>query len=437
MNKEYKLNKTDIYIIFACFLIYLTWAIVIPYDHCPDEHMRYAVPQFIYKYGYLPHGGDERIIDTTWGFSYAFTPILSYIISVFFMRFTSLFTTSGNILLLSARMVSVLASTGTVFFSIKISKKIFPGMFRYIFVIGTALLPQFVFISSYVNNDAYGIFTVAWIIYALILAEEKNWNLKSCIFLGIGVGLCLLSYYNCYGIIPIAFIYAIISVYKNEKIEHKGKIIASRTIVVLVLAFLVAGWWFVRNAIIYDGDFLGLEACEKCAEKYAVFEFKPSQRTTIKSLNLPFRELLSIYCFWARTTYESFIGNFDYMTLPLPTIYYMMFFVIIILSFVGMIVLLKSKTQKKDLLFDSSMAAMCILTVALNVSYSYFSDFQPQGRYCMPMLISLNVLLVRGWSGFFKKENKKAEIIMIISLVFVYTITIIESIDGVLIPAYL
>lgn len=432
-----KLNSIDIYIIIACFIIYLTWAIIIPYNHAPDEYMRYKIPEFIYKYGYLPHGSDARIRDATWGFSYAFTPIFSYIVSALFMKITSFFTTSVNALLLSARMVSVLASTGTAYFSIKISKKLFDGVFRYVFVIATVILPEFVFVSAYVNNDAFGIFTVAWIVYGLILSEENEWNIKSCIFLGCGVGLCALSYFNCYGIILVALFYGVVSVVKNKNIEDKFGFLLSRFACVLIVALIVAGWWFIRNAIIYNGDFLGLRASSECAEMYAAKGFKPSQRVTLSSMNISLRSFLAVYYGWTLSTYESFIGKFDYMSLSLPMCFYYIFLVIIFISLIGLFMMEKRKKNKENGLLSVSMIFMCVITVFISVWYSYFNDFQAQGRYLLPMLIPINILLVTGWSGFFEKKDDKAKLIMAFIIVVIYVATVIESTMGVIVPAYL
>ena len=291
----------------CCFIYYLIWAIVIPFNHGPDEHMRYQIPEFIYKYGYLPHGDDARIRENSWGISYAFTPITSYIISAIFMKFTSIFTSDANSLILAARMVSVLSSVGTVFFCIKIGEKIFDNVWKYVFVIAVAIWPQFVFISCYVNNDAFGIMTVAWVTYQIIKGHEENWNLKSCVLLGVAAGLCLISYYNCYGIVAVAALFAVISVLKNKEIENKPKFLFSRILWVALAAFVVCGWWFIRNAIIYDGDFMGLTASGKCAEQYAIDGLKPSQRSTAYNVHMSLKQMM-IDNHWLSDVVHSFVG---------------------------------------------------------------------------------------------------------------------------------
>lgn len=228
-------------IIGICFLLFFSWSVIIPYNHAPDEYMRYQIPDFIYKYGKLPVGDDERVRNEIWGFSYAFLPFFSSIISALFMKIASIFSTSATVLLVSARFTSVCFSTGTVFFCIKIGKLLFDEVYARLFVVSIVFLPQFVFISSYVNNDAFGIFTVSWIIYAMLKAKANKWQFKDCIFLGTGIGLCLLSYYNCYGIIIVAFIYSIKAVIDDKQIDKKLSFILTRILWVFLAAFIVSG----------------------------------------------------------------------------------------------------------------------------------------------------------------------------------------------------
>ena len=54
--------------------------------------MRYMVAQYLHKHpGKLPLGDDPAIRDATWGISYAYYPILSYMVSAVFMGIAGLF----------------------------------------------------------------------------------------------------------------------------------------------------------------------------------------------------------------------------------------------------------------------------------------------------------------------------------------------------------
>ena len=70
----------------AIFVFLFLWAAVQPFDTSPDERMRYDIVKYLVEYGKLPHGGDPAIRDANWGISYAFNPILAYMIMAVFVK---------------------------------------------------------------------------------------------------------------------------------------------------------------------------------------------------------------------------------------------------------------------------------------------------------------------------------------------------------------
>ena len=128
-------------LVLAAFLLLTAWAFMQPLGAGPDEKMRYMVAQYLHKHpGKLPLGDDPAIRDATWGISYAYYPILSYMVSAVFMGIVGLFHASADGLLHAARMADVLFVTGSVYFVVKAStgtvfgnlcKYGFPGTFVY------------------------------------------------------------------------------------------------------------------------------------------------------------------------------------------------------------------------------------------------------------------------------------------------------------------
>ena len=98
--------ETTVEILFFLFLLvfYLMWARVQPMGAGPDEQMRYQIADYIYKHGSLPVGDDPSVRNVVWGISYAFSPILSYMIAAVFMKAVSFVTTAPFALLLAARL---------------------------------------------------------------------------------------------------------------------------------------------------------------------------------------------------------------------------------------------------------------------------------------------------------------------------------------------
>lgn len=397
--KSNKFEKyTELIFLGTIFTLYLVWAVIIPFNEGPDEYMRYEVPKFIYKYGRIPAGNDPLVRDPMWGISYAYYPMLSYIISGVFMKIVGIFNNSEWALLLAARLTSVLFSTGTGFFCLKIGKRFFKGVYLWVFVILVTFLPQFAFISSYTSCEALSVFSVAWITYALILGKEKKWDIKSTVFLGLGLSCCILSYYNAYGMILAAILFAVMSVLLDKDIEKKGKLLWSRIGIVFLVVLAVAGWWFIRNYIIYDGDILGMTTSSLNAEMYAQEALKPSNRSTPSNMGYSLFYML-FDMDWLRTSILTFIAVFGSFIVWPPQIVYDIFYTIGIIGFAAMIFIKrkKEKSVKPDLLFTITMLYMCIITFSISVYYSYFNDFQPQGRYFIANIIAVAYFATSGW----------------------------------------
>ena len=49
---------------------------------------------------------------------------------------------------------------------------------------------------------------------------------------------------------------------------------------VVGICAVLAGWWFVRSALLHDGDFLGMRTSAALAEQLAQPAYKPSQHVT-------------------------------------------------------------------------------------------------------------------------------------------------------------
>ena len=95
----------------------------------------------------------------------------------------------------------------------------------------------------------------------------KAGHMGNCIILAIGVAVCTLSYYNAYGFILCSIFFFGITLFMEAKQQGNYGDFAKKGLLVCVIVMILAAWWFVRNAILYDG--FGMNASSICAEKYA------------------------------------------------------------------------------------------------------------------------------------------------------------------------
>ena len=156
-NKQ-ELKNTLKFGIMMCFVVYIwmtcfIWSISTKYNSAPDENLKFTLCNYLSEHSKLPYGGDEEIRDKYWGTSYAFTPYLPYMISSVFIRLIKIFTNDFYKSVASARFFSVICITLYSIMCIKISNKLFKGLYKYIFILLATQIPQVLYLGSYINND--------------------------------------------------------------------------------------------------------------------------------------------------------------------------------------------------------------------------------------------------------------------------------------------
>lgn len=407
---EKKEKKFEIWYIGFIFVLLLVWSVLAKEATGPDEAMKYDVCKYIAVNGHLPHGGDPSIRNGIWGTSYGFTPLLSYIVSAIFLKIVCLFTEETQILYIAVRFTSVLCITGMTVMVIRIGNLLFEKRnSRWLFIALTTLLPQVLYLGSYLNNDSFALLTISIIIYAWVRGIREQWDVKSCVLLAVGIGLCALSYYNAYGYILCSIPLFFFSFRKSGKTRENMIRMWKMAGLIAGIAFLIAGWWFIRNAVIYQGDFLGLKTSNQYAEAYAQAEFKPSLRPNPNHLGWSFYEML-ILNNWIRDTLMSFVGLLGTTGLPMLGKIYKCIWVVILLGYLGIaaMVIKREKSQNSRLLSIIFVLSI-VIPVGLSFYHSYWIDFQPQGRYLMPMLIPFMYFSVTGLEYIFEKLPVKVK----------------------------
>lgn len=213
-------------------------------------------------------------------------------------------------------------------------------------------------------------------------------------------------------------------------------------LVVTAVVAVLAGWWFIRNAILYDGDFIGRSACAKYGAMYAAPGFTEDTKILPKRMDMT---IWDMYMWipgkwqynWLVTVLVSFIGVFGYMNVFLAKIWYKIYilgFGIGILASVPLwkkmlwirkkeetvvrteeteeetityLVVKKEKRWSREALFHFSMAIAMVIPFILLTIYAYSSDFQAQGRYILPMILPFMYLITKGMDALLKRLVKK------------------------------
>jgi len=412
MNKK----QNDLFLIIvviSAFVIYTLWAIILPFNKAPDEFQRFDIADFIYKYKQLPIAGDERLIISDYGVTYAPLPMFGYIVSGFLMGLFSELGLVTEKLYLAARLVSVISGTLSVFFVYKICDMLYKkNNIKYFITCFFALIPQFAFLCGYVNQEAISILSTVIIIHALLRGIGTRWNKTSILELGIGFSLCLLSYFNAYIYIPIAGLFFLLTLKGSSKEKVK------KLLFLFAIIFILSGWWFIRSYIVYNGDLLGLKTNSLLAEKFAVENLKPSNFQSLYVQGYTFMGML-VKTVWINYTFKSFWGVFGYMNLPIENYYYVLLGGLLILAALGFFIrlhekiidCLKENTKLLKFIKDNKLYIALILfiggTVFCGIYSCYYNDFQPQGRYLFPALFPIVLFIGLGLDKIFNSAYKK------------------------------
>jgi hypothetical protein len=454
--------------IVGCFVLYASWAWVIPFGTAPDESMRYVLVRYLSEHGSIPVGTDPAIRDPIWGTSYAFEPILAPLVAAFLRSMAGLFTTDARTLLWAARFASVIFGTGTVAICILISRRLFVGVWRWFFVVLIALLPQFAFLSSYLNSDSLGLFSTALIIYAWLRGLRDGWGTANALLLGVGISVCLLSYFTAYGFVLLSVVVYVadrIRRWRHTPVDERRRyrretLVQVATIGAVVL--LLAGWWFVRNAYLYDGDFLGLRTSTEQSTLYALDFAKPGASSAIGRGWTLWHMLRNG---WILGTAISSIGLFGHMNVPMPAPIYAVYATIVVAGMLLALVpaiasrLARHRTNAGGSevsdrvnarltlpgftpwgrrLFETVLLLAIPIPVALSMYHSYTQDYQPQGRYTLPMLLPVAYFVAMGFQRFLARHGRSPKLRTTILIVFFAwsVFAMLLALVGVVIPHY-
>lgn len=405
-------RKSTLLIVICYFGLYLAIGLSLlirqPFGNPPDEYNRYLIPQYIARNGTLPNGYEESIRISGYGFSYAFQPILPYMLQGYAMRIVMLFTESEAALLYTARGVNLILGLITAWIVLLLSGQWFRDRrFGFLFSFLATFLPQSIFVHTYVNTDSCCMLSIAVMLYGLTLGLKDRFSRRSSLIMAAGIILCALSYYNAYGYILSCILLFTASFFSSSggKVRFDAKAFLRKGSFISAIVLSGIGWWFVRSAVLYDGDFLGLNTRDRCASLYAQPEYHPDTRVTWQSRGRSVWDMLtdSDFC---NLSVLSFIGIYGPMAIP-TSIWAYRFYKALFFSGTVLCAFLHRPSSRRNpghgrsntvfrAFFHANMIFCIAMPLILSLIYSYSTDYQPQGRYLLPSLLPLCYYTVRG-----------------------------------------
>ncbi|WP_169275609.1 glycosyltransferase family 39 protein [Bifidobacterium moraviense] len=400
------------YFLMLCYIAYR-----LPFSEYPkafpDEDARLSLPQYFYDTGRLPTGAEEAVRYPGWGFSYASYPLmLTTLVAGVLMKVMGLFTSNPDWIVFAARLVSITSASAVVYFAFRTGRVLFGRPLGYLFGLFPMLLPQFIFCGLYFNNDMPALCGASMVLYAWALALRNGWQPSNAVLLGAGMGIVAVTYYNAYSWILLSLVcYACVW---HSRVRDWGFLRPARsafwriTGLIVGVTAIIALPFFIRAAVINHGDFLGFATIRRYGMQYAVPELRPDLRPTPQHLGMSLGEMLTTDHYmgagtnWLLMVYKSSIGLFGYMAVPVPNVMYWAYGVFIVAGLVGFLLACVRRLHHRGdddtyAVLDALMFANIVLVMGLAMYYSYATDYQAQGRYVLPMLLSVVYFVVGGW----------------------------------------
>lgn len=293
------------------------------------------------------------------------------------------FPYSGRVLgYFMARSVSVLSGAATLTFAILIGQKLFPKRPETTWFATVLILfnPQFLFVNSTITNDSLLITTCTGVIYQILLAFEKPENLWRWVWLGVWCAAAILTKSLAIAVLGVAGVCWLIAAIHKRSVSF---FIKSGLAAGLPIA-LLAGWWFVRNQLLY-GDIFGWQV------------YQQAWAINLRSSPLRWHHMPTIL----ETQYRSFWGVFGWMNVYAPDRFYQLIAVLLVTAVLGLVwAFVSGRMGELSPSQKRAFAVFCSYAVLLEAFVIYQNSVHnstlSQGRFLLPAVVPLAFFVAFG-----------------------------------------
>ena len=290
------------------------------------------------------------------------------------------------------RWVNLLLGALTVILTYRIGLRVWPGAPA--LALGSAAVvafnPQFIYTSAAINNDIVAAACGAAVLLLCVQIIQSGADRRKVIWLGIAYGCALLAKLHLAAAgLPIAL--ALFWEAWQEKPRRQGRFAWMRRgmgglLVVGGIALLLAGWWFVRNWMLY-GDPTGMRVVN---ELWAGRSARDNWWAI--GQGLPY--------LWA-----SLWGRFGYGQIPLPQTVYTVILAVCAIGVLGYVLPGRRRVAP-------GLMLLLILTIVLySAIVLYYMLIQPagaMGRFLFPALPAFAIVVVGGLYGWLRTPARTA-----------------------------
>ena len=220
----------------------------------------------------------------------------------------------------------------------------------------------------------------------------EKWGKREVLFLGLSLGFVVCSKINGYPTLLMTLLFLVFFLKKG--IKENAKIV----LVLLALAYVLSGWFFMWNYFTYGHPW----------PRYLIDAHMNDfmRQTPPEILKYTMQRPLNVFSVssWASFFYFNFVsfwGLFGWMNIFMPKVNYFVAVGMSILSAAGMIreyfsVSLQGYFEKKKGTVFALMLLCVPLIFILSAYHSAQKEFSPQGRYFFPAIVPIAMLFSWG-----------------------------------------
>lgn len=324
------------------------------------------------------------------GVSYLDEPEVGYYIAGKFARLLESIVSPDTLNFRIFHLILLILSIGIIFWNRLPNSLLIP-----------LLTPQVWYVFSYFNGDAFPLFLSLCCVFVVrrFWGVLQNENVTSSIttlsiLLGSFTGLLLVSkknYLFFLFFLMIVLLWQLFVIKDAQQNKLFRKFITQSALVSLSLYLVVTIVDLSRNGIDRNAKLASI------VEHSAGVPFKRSTPLSesyfalwLKDKGVAFEELFTVWK-WHKSFYQSFVGQYGYMSVIMSERYYRIF-KIVLLSILAFVLVQSVRKIETSVVFISFTLCLTML-IAATLYRSWTFDFQAQGRYLFPALSMLGIVV--------------------------------------------
>jgi len=254
------------------------------------------------------------------------------------------------------------------------------------------ITPQFWYLFSYATSDGWDLFWSFVVMYELAYSEsalhkfiEKRSNkpVMTLLLCGVMFGCVLAAKKNFYIILLFAFIVLLQKLFEGGIENFKPRLIAY--IELLGVAFTSVGILYIPDFLLYGDLDAKTKVVNKAAKLNKHIEFVVNKKVTLKKEGLSVFEVIKEKA-PIQKTFQSSVGNYGWLEFggPTPYVVLMLILSVIVVAMIAFYLFRKKGWYRVEAFM---LPAFVVLMYAIVVYWCWSGDFQPQGRYTMPIYL--------------------------------------------------